>query len=212
MALELTSHAVRTQAGTRQVLVVTPTQPIEAGREKLETLRGSLATSNVDMEIVEHLRGKGFGAYEAFVFRGRAEDGNGSWQFARDLDESEANEMAYLMFRSQLELNRLCAAAGMFDNLYVEFGGAELEAFSRATARMANEIREQSPNYVRGESPEDRLARLDLWLVERHAFYSAMPLEVLLERILPPRLSRLDGRRSELRSMLEGLPPGSIPL
>ena len=212
MALELTSHAVRTGAGTRHVLVVTPTGSIEAGREKLEQLRDSLATSTVDLEIVEHLQDKGFGAYEAFVFRGRSEDDRGSWRFAPDLDESEINELSYLMFRAQLELNRLCAAVGMFDNLYIEFGAEELAAFARATSRMASEIREQRPNYVRGESPEDRLARLDLWIVERHTFYSAMPLEVLLERILPPRLGRLDGRRNELRSMLEGLPPGSIPL
>jgi hypothetical protein len=206
MALDLSTHVVETSAGPKKVLVVTPTVEIIGGRDKLEELRGSVATSTVDREIVDHLAGADFGDYRAFVFRGRSEDGAGSWSFGPDLSEDEKGELSHLMFRAQLPLNRLCAAKGMFDNLYIEFGQAELAAFARATQRIAAEIRTRVPRYATQETAEARLARLELWLVERYAFYSAMPLSVLLQRVIPPRLQRNADRKDELRALLAGVP------
>lgn len=206
MALRLDEHGIDTASGRKTVLVATPTGHIRAGRAKLAELRGSLATSAVDTEIVEHIERRPHGTFAAFVFCGHATDGSGSWRFADELGDDERFELGYLMWRSQLPLNRFCAAAGMFDNVYVEWTDAEIESFSAAADRMAWELRNGPALHPDPDTPTARLARLDLWLVQRHSFFLSMSLDTILTRILPPRFARLEARAPVLRELLEGLP------
>jgi hypothetical protein len=211
MALRLHEHVIETAVGTKTVLVSMPSVHVRAGRDKLAELRSTLVTSTLDMEIVEHVRAHPPGTFSAFVFCGCSDDGTGSWRFADELDEDERFEMGYMMWRSQLPLNRFCAAAGILDNLYVEWTHLELEAFSAGASRIAWELRNEHELYPEPDTADARLARLHVFLVERQTFLLSMPLGTILTRILPHRFNRLERRRTEsIGPLLEGLPPRAL--
>jgi hypothetical protein len=195
-----------TPAGRKRVLVATPTRHIKAGRSKLEELRRTLDTSNVDLEIVEHIGRHPKGTFSVFVFSGRDPNDAGSWRFDPELDEEGRFELAYLMWKSQLPLNRFCAAMGIHDSVYVEWTELEVEAFAAAAERLQWETRSSGPLHPEPDDVPARVRRLNLWLLERHAFFMSMRTETLLSRILPPRLARLGGRAEVVEDLLEELP------
>lgn len=206
MSVEITEHSFETTLGIRQALVVTPTAPLLVGHDKLEQLRASSDTSAVDRVVIDHIAAQPHGSFSAFVFRGRHPSGKGSWRFDPSLSEDERRELGYLLWRSHLVLNRFCAAAGIFQNIWFDWTNAEVRAFSSAADRLAEDLRQRPGLFADEQTPDTQLAQLDLWVVERHTFFLSMNLEGLLTRMLPPRVLETERELPKLRALIAAAP------
>lgn len=206
MPIEITEHPFVTTMGMRRALVATPTAPLIVGHDKLEQLRSSPDTSAVDHVVIDHIAAQPHGTFAAFVFRGRNPRGQGSWRFDPALSEDERRELGYRLWRSHLVLNRFCAAAGMFHNIWFDWTNAEVRAFSSAADRLAQELRQWPGSFADERDPDAQLTQLDLWIVERHTFFLTMELDVLLTRVLPPRLSETERELPTLRALIAAAP------
>ncbi|MCA9652642.1 MAG: hypothetical protein H6712_26830 [Myxococcales bacterium] len=210
MTVELSEHPIDTPAGPRRALVVTPTSPMSIGLAKLEQLRASLDTSEIDQVVIRHIAAHPHGTFHAFVFRGRNRSGPGWWRLDPALGREEQRELGYRLWCSHLVLNRFCAAAGIFENIWFDWTNAEVRAFSAAADRLGGELRERAERSADPPTPNDTLTQLDRWLVERHTFFLAMELDTLLHKILPTRLAETEGELARLRALVAGSPIAAL--
>lgn len=201
MSLTFDEARVTLDGREHRVLIAAPAEAIIAGRARLEELRSAIGLSDVDRHIISIVRRRA--PLSAFVFRGRGQ-GDVQWRFDAELDASERAELAELMFQSHLPIKRELLTAGAIDNLYIDWGQREVQAFEAGLRRLraASQLR---LDRTQPGTEASRRARVDLWIAERISFYSGASLDGLLRDVLPTRLRTRDERRKRVDELLASL-------
>ncbi len=168
------------------------------GRDRLQSLREQVSSSQADLAIIEQTRQ--WAPLHAFVFRGRNDDGSGYWRLDEQLDAAESSELCSLMFRSHLPLKRALLDAGSLDNIYIEWGRRETSAFESGLRRLRETLRHELRS-APADSREARLLRLDLWLSDRISLFSGASLDDVLQTLLPPRMARREERLARVKPL-----------
>ena len=192
LAFEL--REIQTRHGVKRALVVTPTRHLRVDRERMDRLTAGDESSAVDDAIVEHAS-RASEPVDVVLFRACHGNPDHSWGFDPDLLEEATDEVGYAMVRSQLSLYRRLMEAGIFALVGVEFGTREVEAFTRATDRLSDEL-QQVP-----EGPDAARARVDCWLLDHLALWTSHDLEIVVDERLPKILDMLERRAPELERL-----------
>ena len=175
---------VQTKHGPRRVLVVTPVGEIRLGRERLAQMRAGDLESDLDDAIVHTCASEADGIH-AVVFRATGDEATDTWRFADDLSDEEAADMARLFVCTHVALFRRLAGSGVVLVVGVDFAPRELAAYTRGTEVLATELERR----LRGpDAAAAKQARLDLWLAERQAYWTATPYAEYVERKLADAL------------------------
>lgn len=194
MSLAFADIELSAPGGTWGVLVVTPTEHVRVGRVRLDELRAKDELGPLDasmMQAAEERRGRA----SIVVFRGRDDEGQGSWGFADDLDESGRAEAATLMLRSHLVIYRALRDADYELVLHTELGGPEVTAMREAVDIHSAWLRS------RPVFDDEERARIDtdLWILRHLVFHFEIGFSRLVESVLPEKIAMLE-RRATLRA------------
>lgn len=181
-------------SGTWGVLVVTPAEHVRVGKARLTELRERDEIGPLDASMLaaaEERRGRA----SIVVFRGHDDEGNGSWGFSDELDESGRAEAATLMLRSHLVIYRALRDADYQLVLHTELGGAEVTAMREAVDIHSAWLRS------RPVFDEEERARIDtdLWILRHLVFHFEIAFSRLVESVLPEKIAMLE-RRATLRA------------
>lgn len=207
----LSERDFETPAGTRVALVVTPTTRIVAGRERLEELRREHYTgASLDREVLAHARSRA-GQDQMIVFRGRSDDGSGSWTMAADLSDDERDELGYRLVRDQLATYRRLVAAGVFALVHSDWDPPAVDAYISGTQRLLRELESESiPEVDAPDAEAVVIDRVDRWLLTHLTLFYAEPIDDVLSRVLAKQIPLLEQRVPALREMANALPDHAI--
>ena len=135
----------------------------------------------------------------AIVFDAASRD----WGFAEDLDDSEVEELGYHMVRSQLNLYRRAARAGVRVVVGVGFGPREVDGYTRGGDRVVEELERTVQD--RNESDSSG-SRLDLWLIDHLTLWTTTDLDDFLEHRAAEVIATAERGRRKLQKLLDALP------
>lgn len=203
MSVTIDDRVVTTPAGPRTVLVVTPTEPICVGAQRLAELRSHLELSAVDDQLVAAARPHP--RIHGFIMRGTSDDGRGSWRFDRSLPAAEQVELARLVMLGHMPFKRMLFVAGCHDSIYVDWPDHEVGVFSKAAAGLRTHL-QQLATRTAIDTLEGKRVRLDRWIVERITFYQSVTVDEVLRDLLPDRIARREQRRSQVDELLASFP------
>jgi hypothetical protein len=194
--VRLHDETVEVDGEAHRILVVTPTDRIVIGRDRLDRIRAGDARSIIDELVLDRAR-TWTPRIEAVVFV--AHDGEDRcWSFAADLGPEEIDELGYEMVRAQLALYRGLLDAGIHALTGIALPAAEHAAFVRGTERLAAEIERELQGADRARAS---VLRLDLWLLDHLALWTPASPERFFAAQLPELLSLLQRRRRQIRDM-----------
>ena len=195
--MEIRPERVMTHRGERVALVARPTTHVRVGMDRLEELRASLDAGRIDSEILAAARA----ASDPFflIFRGSDPDGGGSYAFEETLDDESADELAFLLVRSQLYTYRRLVAAGVMVLMHVDLEVRDVTCFRDATARLRDELVARDAS-----SP---LEQLDVWILSHLTFFFSVSYERVLRDTIPAMMPMIERRVPQLAARLEALDP-----
>ena len=200
VAVGFSEVEVSTPRTTYHALVVTPTAHVRVDASRREALRASTEPGPIDLLVLERARACG-PRVKLGIFRGRDDDGLGSWGFADDVDEATGRELGRLLVAAQLPIYRELYAMGWLLFAHVDWGARETE-FMRQGARALS-----------AEMMNDRQGRTDdIWLLRHLCFFFQTRYVRMLGGILPEKLAMIENlprrRSAEVsRSMPVARPP-----
>lgn len=198
MGFDFSERSFETNRGRRAALVLTPNVHVTIGPERITGLRAQIGMSEVDRMVIGEARARSE-RVDLTIFRGRDDDGNGSWGFVEGISEDDASQLAMAMLRSNLPLYRGLMRAGLCLHLHVDWGPVELVAFREAAEELSSELE------VRSEG-EDADA-VDVWILRNLTFFFALSLEKVLTSILPEKLALMEKRMERIQRMVLQLAP-----
>jgi hypothetical protein len=190
---------VETKKGLRRVLVATPTEEIRLGRERLAQMQAGELDSALDDALVAVVAGADR-PFHGVVFRSEGEEPGASWSFHEELSEEEGTQMARLFVRSHVAVFRRLAEHAVALLVGVDFGVVEVAAYRRGTDALAAEL-EQA--LVGPDASAAEQARLDLWLAERQAYWSATPYTEYVAEQLADALVAAERQLARFRRLAE---------
>ncbi|MBK8241120.1 MAG: hypothetical protein IPK74_36860 [Deltaproteobacteria bacterium] len=144
------------------------------------------------------------------IYRGRDDEGRGSWSFCESTTAAERNELARLMLRDQLRVYRELLRLGIGLFIHTEFGNLEVSAYRSA---IAHHIEANALVLADAAAdPEDR-ARADAnqWILRNVTFFFGNPMRSILDRVLPDKIALLDRRMHRVREKVLALPAEPRP-
>jgi len=208
--LSVYEHTLRSSAGDRTALVVTPQTRVRVGRARLQELRrGRGGGSELDRELLDHVRRHG-GEDKFVVVRGRSPSGAGSWRFAEGLSEEERRELGYRLVADELPTYRRLVAAGVFALVHVEWGHDEARAYRHGVERLLSELEGSSVPEVGAEPAQVAIARADRFLLRNLTHYYEDGFEEVVRSVLLAHLAQFEERIPHFRAMIAALPPEAI--
>lgn len=210
MILSVYEHTLRSSAGDRVALVVTPQTRVRVGRARLQQLRRRRGEgSDLDRELLDHIRRHG-GEDKLVVIRGRSPSGAGSWRFAEGLSEAEQRELGYLLVADELPLYRRLVAAGVFALVHVEWGRAEVAAYRHGVERLLSELEESSVPEVTLDPAQAAVARADRFILRNLTHYYEDGFDEVVRSVLLAHLAQFEERIPHFRAMVATLPEDAI--
>lgn len=210
MGVRLSEHRFATDSGERTALVLTPTEHVRVGRERLQLLRRAHPGGDLDREVAEALRAHDH-EDALVVFRGEDPAGGGSWGFADELSEEEALELGYHLVLDQLPCYRRLVRAGVFALIHVEWGARETRAYRRGTERVLEELEDESvPEVTADAETIDRL-RADRYILRNLTHFHDQPLEAVLRSVLVAHHASFEAQIPHFRALIDHMPPTEPP-
>jgi hypothetical protein len=193
--------------GEQSALVVNPTEHLRVDGGRLPRLRAGSGLGPIESAVLEEARRLSDIA-RVCIYRGRDDEGRGSWGFCESTTAAERNELARLMLRDQLMVYRELLRLGIGLFIHTEFGNLEVSAYRSAAAHHieANALVLADAS----ASPEERArADADQWILRNVTFFFGNPMRSILERVLPDKIALLDRRMQRVREKAVALPPES---
>jgi hypothetical protein len=190
-------------AGVRHpAMVVTPHAPMVVDRKRLNAVRGSDSVNDVEKRILRHCERRK-GRCHVAIFRGVTSAGQTGWSFDPTFDERELGEAGYVMTRALLPLHRRMLANEILLFVHSEWGDRECVAM-RKGVELAIEEAAARPD------ADSALVRADLWILKNMLFHFALPMDRIIESVLPPHLRMMHTRLPRVRTLVAELPKTSI--
>ncbi len=198
--LAIEERKIDTPRGPRGALVISPIQPVILGAARLAELRDDLRRAPIDHQIAREIRRR-TGRVEIMIFRGVGPAG-ATWRFDEALGDDDADELGYLLTRSQLPTWRALVANGVHLHLHTDWGVRETAACRRGAARLRQEL--AADGAVRS------VERFDAYMLSYLSLFYSADLDHVLGELLPSQLGLIEQRAARVRSFLEGLPRDAI--
>lgn len=192
---------VLTRKGSRNVLVVEPSRDIVLDRDRLSALKAGDPYAGIDDEIIDAVDSRG--DVHGLLLRARRADDSGRWRIAEELGDDEAAELAALMLRVHVVIFRRLARRGLFAFLSTDFSPRAVAAYERGSRKLIAELERR---LVDATGVEASLIKLELWILERQAAWSARSFESFVEDRLPTVLLSAERQRKQLMRLLETIP------
>lgn len=190
-------------AGVRHpAMVVMPPAPMIVDRKRLDAVRGTDRVNEVEKRILRECEQRK-GRCHVAIFRGVTVSGQVGWSFDPSFDERELAEAGYVMTRALLPLHRRMLKNEILLFVHSEWGDRECLAMRRGV-ELAIEEAAARPD---ADSP---LVRADLWILKNMLFHFALPMERIIESVLPPHLRMMHSRLPRVRTLVGELPKASI--
>jgi hypothetical protein len=183
------------------VMVVTPKRPMVLGRARLAALRKPVSLSEVDRQLIRECARRSSRAH-VVILRGVDVLGAPGWSFDPELGEDEGLELGYLLTGALLPVHRRILAAGMATLIHSDWGEREYAAMRHGVTRFAEELSAQA-----SPTPTERA---DQWILRNMLFHFALPLDRIVEAVLPGHLSLLQSRAARMKDLLRELPPEAL--
>ncbi|MEQ9073776.1 MAG: hypothetical protein RLP09_07950 [Sandaracinaceae bacterium] len=210
MGLRVEERSIDTTAGVRKAWILSPTERVRVGRDRLERYRREGPTSApLDLEMLAAVRRTGDES-QLVVFCGRDASGDGSWGFEEGLGEEEAHELGYHLVCEQLPVYRRLVAAGVYALLHVDFGPLEVDAYQHGTRRLLEELERGSIPEVGSDPDGLSILQADRWILHNLCFFFTLPLQDVTQTILRRQLPLLESRVPHLRELTASLPAAAI--
>lgn len=190
-------------AGVRHpAMTVMPPAPMVVDRKRLDAVRGAESVNEVEKRILRECEQRK-GRCHVAIFRGVTASGQVGWSFDPSFDERELGEAGYVMTRALLPLHRRMLANEVLLFVHSEWGERECIAM-RKGVELAIEEAMARPDV---DTP---LVRADLWILKNMLFHFALPMERIIETVLPPHLRMMHTRLPRVRTLVAELPKASI--
>lgn len=200
--VQATELEVATKNGTRRVLVVKPVGTITLDRARLEAMQRGEWWSPTDHTILHTVRSWPR-TIHAMIFCARGEGPGDIWRFAEDLDDDGAAQLAARLLRTHVLMVKELAPQGLHSMFGVDFGAREQTAHERGLEIVAEQIAREMDRAEPGLRP---LLRLDQFIIERNATWSAMPLDEFVATKLESLLVSGERQYKQLQRMVGRLP------
>ena len=190
-------------AGVRHpAMVVTPPAPMVVDRKRLEAVRGLERVNDVEKRILKECEQRK-GRCHVAIFRGVTSSGQIGWSFDPSFDERELGEAGFVMTRALLPLHRRMLANEILLFVHSEWGDRECLAMRKGVELAIEDASSRSDS----DSP---LVRADLWILKNMLFHFALPMDRIIESVLPPHLRMMHTRLPRVRTLVAELPKASI--
>ncbi len=139
MFVELERREIAGRDGPRFALVVHPRTRIRLGFDRVQMLEVTNGDASVDLEIVAMVDGvRTPGA--VLVFRGRSDDGRGSWGLDERASDASAADLGYRLMRAQLPTFRRLLGLGIVGIVHTDITSRDATAMTGGAARLAGEL------------------------------------------------------------------------
>jgi hypothetical protein len=202
MAFLITETEIVVAGFRHPAMVVTPPSPMVVDRKRLAAVRGSESVNDVEKRILRECEQRK-GRCHVAIFRGITTAGHVGWSFDPSFDERELGEAGYVMTRALLPLHRRMLANEILLFVHSEWGDRECLAMRKGVELAIEEAAARQD----ADSP---LVRADLWILKNMLFHFALPMDRILESVLPPHLRMMHTRLPRVRTLVGELPKASI--
>lgn len=171
-------------------------------RKRIEAVRRSDGVNDVERRILRECEQRK-GRCHVAIFRGVTTSGQVGWSFDPSFDERELGEAGYVMTRALLPLHRRMLKNEILLFVHSEWGERECIAM-RKGVELAIEEAMARPD------ADSALVRADVWILKNMLFHFALPMERIIESVLPPHLRMMHTRLPRVRTLVAELPKASI--
>ncbi len=200
MGVAFSSMVVESRKGPRNTLVVTPTGAHQVGRDHLERLRDPEADGQIEASIVDHVEDAAQ-PFPMVIFRGRSDDGAGTWGISGELGMDEEKELARRLVRSHLPTHRRLLRAGTYVMVHTEFDSRTADLLRRASEQLHDELARTLAD-VAEPTPQQQA---DLWILRHYNFYFSLGFEKVVKDVLPERVPLIELRKSHIETLARSL-------
>jgi hypothetical protein len=186
-----------TPSGDRRILVVTPTEKIRFGRERLARLREGDRSRDLDDVVLERIRAHD-GPLDAVLLR--AWDGaEASWGFDEDLDHDELMALGYHQVRAQLKLCRRALVLGTVAVVNTDLNPRDFDALLEGWRRFSRALRKKE------ELERDVKEDADLFLLDHFTLWTTRPMDEFRDQGLQAVFDLAQRFRGRLDSLKQRL-------
>ena len=193
MSVAFFDQTLQTRKGPRNALVIEPNGPRVVDRARLERLRASIGQSQIEDAIIARIEAAAE-PYALVVFRGRSEDGAGTWGYAPDLSEDEVQELSRLLIVSHLPTHRCMLRHGVYVMVHTDIALREAEALRQASQELYEERCRSLESSAFGSARGD----MDLWIYRHMNFYMTLSFDKAMSSVLPDKLPLIELTRSHV--------------
>lgn len=194
--------AVQTKNGLRRAFVVLPVGTITLGADRLRAMERGEYWSAIDHQII-HAARTWPRAIHGVIFRAKGQGPEDVWRFGDDLDDDMATHLAARLLRTHVLMVKELAPLGLHSMFGVDFGPREQVAHERGLELVADQLAREMDRAEPGLRP---LLRLDQWLVERNATWTAMTFDEFVATKLEALLVSGERQYKQLQRMVGRLP------
>jgi hypothetical protein len=202
MSFRVTERVLRSDSSVHPALIIAPARPMVFGRDRLDALRLEPGLNDVDRRLIREVALRG-GRVHVAIFRGLDVQGQRGWSFDESLSEEELSELGYLLTKALLPVHRRMMANGIALLVHSEWGDRECLAMKHGVRTMSERMAAQATR----SSP---IVRADQWILRNMLFHFALPLDHIVESVLPAHLRLIERRRPRLEELVCQLPRSAI--
>ncbi len=189
-------------AGNRYcALVASPAAPIVLGRARLDELRTTGRSGDIDRAVIKELSASP-NPCEVVILRGSNLARQSLWQFDTALSQEQRTQLALLLVRSQLETYISFAAIGVIGHFILGLGRRETLAMHKATATILSEL-EQHLEILPPEEAMRHHLLLHRHLLCHFSYFLFTDYEAALRDFVPRALPLLERDKDLLGKLLE---------
>lgn len=138
------------------------------------------------------------------IFRGRSDEGDGSWAFAGGLTEAQGRQLAARLLPGQMAAYRGLLRAGVSLFVHADWGATETAAYRWAVDHRIAELRKE---VTTDETLGTSANAIDLWILRNLTFFFTLSFAKLVETILPDKLALMETRMERIRRLVGQLAP-----
>jgi len=192
--LQIDERTLLTSRGPRVALMLWPSAPITLGAARLAELRTDLKRATVDQQIVREIKRRR-GRVQMLIFRGVGPNG-AAWRFDPALSDDDAEELGYLLTKSQLPTWRRLAVSGVHLHLHTDWGVRESGTCRRGAVRLRHELTTGTPGAT---------ARFDAYMLSYLSLFYSADLDHVLRDLLPNQLGLVEQRAARIHELIADL-------
>lgn len=194
--------AVQTKNGLRRALVAVPVGTITLDLARLRAMERGEHWSPID-QLILHTARTWPRPIHGLIFRAKGAGPADVWRFDDDLDDDTATQLACRLLRTHVLMVKELAPLGIHSMFGVDFGPREQVAHERGLEAVADQLAREMDRAEPGLRP---LLRLDQWLVERNATWTAMTFDEFVGTKLEALLVSGERQYRQLQRMVGRLP------